>query len=126
MGKVTSRYATGESITLSVDYELTQSENDVILGIAVYRLDGLHCYGSNLQIEKKEPLKLSSGKHHSTVVLEHVPLLGGEYLLDWALTREDGSLIIYKKDIAKFTVYNTAGDVGAFRISHRWGFDTQE
>ena len=126
MGKVTSRYATGESITLSVDYELTQPENDVILGIAVYRLDGLHCYGSNLQIEKKEPLKLSSGKHHSTVVLEHVPLLGGEYLLDWALTREDGSLIIYKKDIAKFTVYNTAGDVGAFRISHRWGFDTQE
>lgn len=126
MGKVASRYATGENITLDVDYELTQPENDVIVGIAIYRLDGLHCYGSNLLIEKQEPLKLSSGKHHSTVILEHVPLLGGEYLLDWALTREDGSLIIYKKDIAKFTVYNTAGDVGAFRISHKWGFDTQK
>lgn len=125
MGKVASRYATGENISLVVDFEMTQPEENVVVGIAVYRLDGLHCYGSNLQIEKRAFLNLSVGKHQSIVTLEQVQLLSGEYLLDWALTREDGSLILYEKDIAKFTIYNTAGDVGAFRISHQWGFDSQ-
>lgn len=125
MGKVATRYATGETFSLTVDYEMTQPEEGVVVGIAVYRLDGLHCYGSNLQIEKKELLNLSPGKHRSIVTLEQVQLLSGEYLLDWALTREDGSLLTYKKDIAKFTIYNTTGDVGAFRIPHHWEFDTE-
>lgn len=123
MGKVASRYATGENISLVVDYEMNQPEEGVVVGIAVYRLDGLHCYGSNLQIEKRELLNLDVGKHRAIITLEQISLLSGEYLLDWALSREDGSLIVYKKDIAKFSVYNISGDIGAFRIAHQWKFD---
>ena len=121
-GEAQNVFATGEEMTIVIDYQLKKKVEDAVLGIALFRSDGIHCYGTNTRIDQIPEFSLTkSGR--IKVKLEHLNLLPGEYLVDIAIESDIGVPVDYYKEAAKIEVYSMLQDVGIVRIEHSWEID---
>jgi len=121
-GEAQNVFATGEEMTIVIDYQLKKKVEDAVLGIALFRSDGIHCYGTNTRIDQIPEFSLTkSGR--IKVKLEHLNLLPGEYLVDIAIESDIGVPVDYYKEAAKIEVYSLLQDVGIVRIEHSWEID---
>lgn len=114
-------FATGEPITIEFDYTVKSKLSSPVVGIGIFRNDGLQCYGSNTQIDHMADIPLHE---KGTVVcsLSRVDLLPGEYFVDVAIHRDDGFAYDYYRFARRFTMYSNANDIGVYRIGHDWYF----
>lgn len=113
-------FKTGQSILIEIDYKKNdQRIVDSVVGIGIFRNDGLNCYGTNTFIdENKKYVMKDNGKIQ--VILEEILLLEGEYTLDIAFHDEYGMPYDYIRRVMKFNVYSEIKDVGVFRIKHKY------
>lgn len=119
-GEEKASFKTGESISIEIDYKKNDGTiQDSVVGIGIFRNDGLNCYGTNTLIDekKKYPMKASG---QIQVILEELLLLEGEYTLDVAFHDEYGMPYDYIRRVMKFSVYSEIKDVGVFRIKHKY------
>jgi len=112
-------FVTGEAVKICVDYRTFEAVDNVVVGIGIFTMDGIQCYGTNTKIDQLNPFELSKDGI-AEINLDRVNLLGGEYLVDIAIETEDGTPIDYYKKAAKFEMYSVLGDVGICRIDHVW------
>jgi len=119
-GNRTSEFSHGEAIRCKVVFEAQKRMEDVCAGIAIYRADGVHCYGTTTQTDRIETFCLEAGQHEIEVVFESMELLSGVYNLDWALATSAGIQIIYVKNAAEFSVYPTSDEIGVSAVKHYW------
>ena len=118
-GEVQQVFATGENITIEVEYKVKQAVKDAVFGIGIFRRDGLQCYGTNTRIDQMKEFDLEKdGIVH--VVLNNFSLLPGEYLLDLAIECNIGVPVDYYREAYSFEVYSSIGDAGVARIDHQW------
>ncbi|NLL68053.1 MAG: ABC transporter ATP-binding protein [Clostridiaceae bacterium] len=114
-------FKTGESIKLRVDYIVKEKIIGTVFGIAVYRSDGLHCYGVNTKIDKLNEVDIINDGTFE-ILLENVNLLPGEYIFDIAIECGDGIPVDYYREAHTFQIYSTTNDVGIVRIQHKWSY----
>ncbi len=113
-------YKTGEEMKICFDYRCrTQDIRSAVIGLAIFRTDGVHCYGSNTLIDRIQDVALKE-QGSITISIPELSLLPGGYSLDLAFHKEDGFSYDYWRDCARFSVYSELQDVGVARISHRW------
>lgn len=114
-------FATGEDIFIRMSYKVRKPVRDAVIGIAVYRSDGMQCYGTNTRIDQLPEYSL--GKN-GTLELEltGVDLLPGEYLVDLAIESENGIPVDYYKQAINFQMYSSIDDIGILRMKHNWKF----
>ncbi len=112
-------FATGETIYLRISYRVLKPIHNAVFGIALFRVDGIHCYGTNTKIDQMPAFDLTED---GTVELElrNVELLPCEYLLETAIQDIYDNTMDYYKDAHRFEVYSHIADVGLFRIPHQW------
>lgn len=112
-------FSTGENIEICMQYKVHKPITGAVIGIGIFRVDGLQCYGTNLLIDK---LHLPDLKYDGIqkVLLKKVNLLPGEYFLDVAIENEFGVPIDYFRNAVKFCMHSVENDVGVFRIDHDW------
>ncbi|MGB8452461.1 MAG: ABC transporter ATP-binding protein [Anaerocolumna sp.] len=114
-------FSTGDTIKLKIDYVVKEKIKEAVFGIAIYRSDGLHCYGVNTKIDKLNDFDID--KNGSIELLfRNVYLLPGEYYFDIAIESENGIPVDYYKEAYKIQMYSSINDVGAIRIQHDWNF----
>ncbi len=112
-------FRTGETVTFRLDYTVKRAVDDAVFGIGIFNREGVQCYGVNTRIDKHERFRLDrSGS--AEIVLEDVPLLAGEYLIDFAIETGDGIPVDYYREAFKLEMINPVGDVGIARIKHNW------
>lgn len=114
-------FCTGESIKLKVDYIVKEEIRDAVFGIAIYRSDGLHCYGVNTKIDNLNMFDIIYDGSFE-LLLEKVNLLPGVYYFDIAIECETGIPIDYYRGAHKIQIYSSINDVGVARIDHKWSF----
>lgn len=117
-------FATGESIILNIEYKVYKKVIDAVFGIAIYRSDGLHCYGVNTRIDNLERFDLIENGS-CRLFLKDVNLLPGEYYIDIAIESEVGIPVDYYREALKIQMYSTTNDVGAYRIDHKWSISNE-
>lgn len=118
----TYRLKTGNSIQIQINYKVNKPVSNPVFGIGIFRVDGVHCYGTNTRIDSIEVLDIGlEGK--VTLTIHDLNLLPSEYSLDVAIHTEadfyfDG---IYKAKT--FRTYSSVSDVGVSRLNHTWKFE---
>ncbi len=118
-GRAQRVFRTGERITVRLAYKVTAPVEDAVFGIGIFTRDGVQCYGTNTRIDKLPEFRLTeSGVTELT--LEDVPLLPGEYLLDFAIESGEGLPVDYFREACTMEMISSTGDVGIARIGHSW------
>lgn len=110
---------TGSSVTFSIDYEVINPVADVVFGIAIYRADGVHCYGTNTKIDRLSAFDIKENGSFS-ITIEKMNLLPAEYILDVSIENSESIPIDYYKDVLRFVTYSSYEEQGCCRLDHRW------
>lgn len=119
--KETAVFSTGDDIYIRLEYKVNQKIEDAVIGVGIFRTDGLQCYGTNTRIEKFKEFALE--KDGSVEIqLENVNLLPGQYMIDLAIESGDGIPVDYFREVQRFEMYSPSNDVGVARIPHKWIF----
>jgi ABC-2 type transport system ATP-binding protein len=116
-----SVFRTGEFIKLKVEYHVHENINDAVFGIAVYRNDGVHCYGVNTKIDYLNEFTIKENGFFE-IDLKRVTLLPGSYTFDIAIEEQDGIPVDYFRNAYRIEMYSPINDVGMLRIEHEWIF----
>lgn len=119
-GRECTTFKTGDSLEIVVSYRKQKQElKDAVVGIGIFRSDGLQCYGTNSYIDSMSKLPLNN-EGRVCIQLRDIPLLEGEYVLDIAFHDEYGKPYDYIRRAKAFSVYSIIKDVGVFRIEHQY------
>jgi len=118
-GKESNVFKTGESMTIQIGYKCTRQITDAVIGIGIFRNDGLQCYGVNTHIDRYGDIPLQQ-TGIIECVLQANQLLEGEYLLDAAIHKEDGFAYDYWRNCVGFRMYSDIADAGVVRLVHEW------
>lgn len=118
-GKESRIFSTNDDIEIELSYEVKKPVNDAVFGIGIFNRDGVCCYGTNTRIDRLHEFPLE--RSGSVVLrLNSIPLLSGDYLLDFAIEQGQGIPVDYYREAAVITVTSNVGDVGVTRIAHEW------
>lgn len=118
-GKEKDVYRTGEQMNIVIGYKVNKAVDNVVFGIGVFRNDGVHCYGTNTNIDRIININLNKMGNVKCIFVKN-NLLEGEYALDVAIHAEDGFAYDYYKSAIRFRVYSGLSDVGVTRLDHEW------
>ena len=118
-GRPTYLLHTGEPLNLEIKYRVNVPVPDPVFGVAIYRADGLWCYGTNTHIEGIDTGYVAD---EGTVRVEFpgFNLLEGSYTLDVAVHHADGHPYDYRRSYLGFVMRSTMRDDGVLRPTHRW------
>ena len=109
-----------DGIIIKIDYKRNKTEiMELVVGFAIYRVDGVHCYGTNSFIDNFEQIKLKDSGSIE-ICIEKLQLIPSEYFIDVAFHNEYG---VPYDDILKaerISVYSNIKDQGIFRMEHKF------
>lgn len=88
-----------------------------VVGMAIFRCDGVQCYGTNTYIDSQQLLSLKD-EGIVEIKIDSLQLLENKYLLDIAFHDENGVPYDYIRRAVEFYVYTTTRDAGVFRMNH--------
>lgn len=121
-GKEKKNFKTGDSIIFRIDYKVIEKVEEAIIGISIFRNDGVLCYGSHTKIDRiKEKINLEKDGQ-LFIKFSKVNLLRGEYYIDLCISFSDGMPVDYIKETYQFEMFSTIEDIGISRIEHEWSF----
>lgn len=123
LNKASSVYATGEALTVKLEYKVFNAVKDAIFGIGIFRIDGFQCYGTNTRIENFGEFNLETDGTLQ-IVLNSIPLLPGQYWMDFAIESENGIPVDYYTRACEFEIYSSINDAGLVRIPLQWQLDS--
>ena len=102
-----------------VQYQVSATVEDAVLGIGIFRSDGIQCYGTNTRLEQYEGFSLNQGGEFR-ITFSNLALLPGEYFIDLAIESGQGIPVDYLKKAYRIETYSPISDVGVCRLNHQW------
>ncbi len=118
-GKSTTVFETGTDIKVRLHYDVFKKVEDAVIGIGIFRSDGIQCYGTNTRLDKVPYFDLEKSGVME-LYLENVMLMPGVYTLDFAIESEIGIPVDYYREALRIEFYSTREDVGLVRVEHDW------
>ena len=118
-GKITDTCRTGDSLTIKVHYEVLERVDNAVLGLGVFRSDGLSCYGTNTMLERAEKFALDKDGCYS-IKFRKLELLPGEYFIDLTIEKDIGIPVDYYTRVLHLNIYSEIEDIGVCRLDHIW------
>lgn len=118
-GKAQTLFDPQEDITVRIRYRSKVALDDVVLGLALYRTDGVYIYGTNSLLDKTGVVKLE-GTGTIDLNMRRVGLNQGEYSVDLALHRPDGFSYDFWRNTCTFTISEKRSEVGIISLDHEW------
>lgn len=120
-GEAAEAFPMREEIRVQLEYEVIRPIKNAIVGMAVYRLDGVHCYGTNTRIDKYGQFDLREDGIVE-LILRNIDLLPSRYVLDFSIEAEDGSPVDFFREAAQFQILSDSEEVGVVSMEHEWIF----
>jgi ABC-type polysaccharide/polyol phosphate transport system ATPase subunit len=115
-------FGTGDPITVELSYTPHKPVVDPVVGVAIHKADGAHCYGANTDIERLHLPRLDRpGK--VKIIFDRMELVEGGYSFSVAIHAKDGHAYDFHDQMYPFSVRSKIKDVGSFRPPHRWEID---
>ena len=118
-GKERSVYRTGDYCKLIINYKVNKVVRDVILGIGIYRSDGVRCYGTNTRIDHLNKINLGEDGFYE-IEIPHLLLLQGDYILDFTIESGQNLPVDYFTKAKTLKITSAIEDIGVCRVEHTW------
>lgn len=118
-GSERAAFKTGENVKIAVEYTCHKKLEDVVIGLGIFRVDGIHCYGTNTQIDKFDEYDIEKDGSFE-INLEHLDLLPGTYDIDLAIESARGETADYYSKACRIEMYSNISDIGVSRLAHSW------
>ncbi len=113
-------FHSGDYIKVRLFYECKRAIMSPNFGLAIYRNDGVYCYGINCAIDKSKPVKIS-GKGFIDIEYPQITLLDGNYYFDVAIYGETEEVIYdYISRAFPFKIISEYKNQGLVSIAHEW------
>lgn len=114
-------FYSGERIEVRLKLRSRKRLTDFVVGIGIFNVDGVCCYGTNTDIEDLKAGALN-GDADVTFAIDALELVQGTYKLDVALHKLDGFPYDYHRLLYNLRVKSRTQDVGIYRPRHAWRF----
>ncbi len=115
-------FRTGQDITARLRYTVKEKVENAVFGIAIYRADGIHCYGSNTRLDGVHQFDLAKDGEVE-IKMKNVMLMPGQYILDFAIEADMGIPVDFYRDAVTVRILSSREDVGLVRVEHEWRMD---
>lgn len=112
-------FQTGEDIYIKMSYKSYIPGQDGNFGIGIFREDGVHCYGTNVDIEYGKKIVMKENGNVE-VKIENCNLLPGKYFLDIAVHGEYGYFYDDIRRVSSFYITSEKKDIGVTRLNTKW------
>jgi hypothetical protein len=117
----TSLFHTGEKLKIIIEYIVNKEIEDPHFGVAIFREDGLYCYGPNTRFDKIKIKRLRKGKGEFSIEYKRLNLLPGRYRVSVAIWEKDEKFAYdYHYAYYKFEVTSDKKDHGVLCLDHKW------
>lgn len=120
-GKDQSVFRSGEPLLIAMKYHTKSGVLKAVPGIAIYRTDNVHVYGTNTLIDRIPEVKLHS-EGTVTLKIQSLNLAPGEYKFDFALNSDAVLSYDYWRDARTIRVYSDCSEVGITHLHREWEF----
>jgi ABC-type polysaccharide/polyol phosphate transport system ATPase subunit len=120
-GEPSRVFYAGERVEVRLTLDTKKPLTDFVVGVGIFNVDGVCCYGTNTDIEELKADTLS-GEAEVTFVIDALDLVQGTYKIDVALHKLDGVPYDYHRLLYSFRVKSRTQDVGIYRPRHSWTF----
>ncbi|MCR4649505.1 MAG: ABC transporter ATP-binding protein [Lachnospiraceae bacterium] len=111
-----------EPVFVSIGYDNPGKIDKSVVGVAIYRDDKVHIYGTNTLIDTSKMLPLKD-KGVITLAFDNIPVNAGNYIFDLAFHRPDGFNYDFWRGVFTLNITNAKGEVGVMSLSHSWESD---
>ena len=116
-------FHTGDPMSIRLGVRAAQPTSDFVFGVGLFNADGVCCFGTNTELEQRQPYQLT-GEADVTFVIDSLDLVEGTYKLDVAVHKRDGAPYDYHRLLYTFRVASRSRDVGIFRPRYHWTFSS--
>lgn len=116
-------FATGEPVEIKIKYTAMKKIVNAVVGIGVFRIDGVQCYGTNTRVDRLDSYSID-GSGSVSIKIDALNLIPGKYSLDAAIECDEGIPVDYYREVCVFETYSHIGDVGIARLVHEWRFES--
>ena len=115
-----TEFQSGETLRVEVDFETRQPLDSPVMGVALFRDDGVYCYGPNTLFDGGLEQRFD-GHYVMTAEFEDLPLLGGDYQASVSFyDRDHVYAYAWHHRLYPFTVRSNRPDHGLVRLRHRF------
>lgn len=98
---------------------LVKKSKEYVIGIGILTLEGVRLFGTNTQLDHSK-VDITPGKHMISFLIDNLPLIEGMYVLQVAITDQNGALIDFHRDYMHFNVASRVNEVGYISFKHGW------
>jgi lipopolysaccharide transport system ATP-binding protein len=116
-------FAAGETLRVEVLFEAKRALDSPVMGVALFRDDGVYCYGPNTRFDGVLA-GTYAGRYRLVAEFPELPLLGGNYEASVAFYDKD-HVYAYAWDhrLYPFRVMSDAPEHGVVRLRHRFSVE---
>jgi len=122
-GEERDTFLNTERINVNIEYDNPGRIESSVVGVAIYRDDKVHIYGTNTLIDMSKMLPLKD-KGTITLSFDRIPVNAGDYIFDLAFHKPDGFNYDFWRDVFRLRINNVRGEAGTISIEHSWKSDT--
>lgn len=117
----TTVFKMNETMEIMVHYKLNKRVENAVIGVSIFRNDGVLCYGTHTRIDGLEDFTL---EHSGSIKfkIDSMTLIAGGYTIDFAITSDIVTPVDYYKEAAKFEVTSIRDEMGVVTLKHQWEF----
>ena len=108
-----------DEVVVAIEYRAGIPVDDPVIGVAIHKLDGSHCFGTNTDIDGLAIAQIN-GAGRAAISFDSLNLVDGSYTVSVAIHAEDGYSYDYHDQKYKFSVRSKIKDVGVFSPTHSW------
>lgn len=118
--KRTTTFSLFDDVTVRIFYATKKRIEKPNFGVAIYRHDGIYCYGTNMENDDTRPLFIKD-KGYIDLIYTMIPLLTGTYAITAAIYGNTELYIYdYRANIATFTMRSSKNEQGVISMAHTW------
>ena len=118
-GKERDTFLNSEEINVKISYTNKAGIDNSVVGVAIYRDDKVHIYGTNTLIDMSRTLPLKESGV-ITLKFDNIPVNAGNYIFDLAFHKPDGFEYDFWRDAFRLQIKNVKGEIGVMSIAHSW------
>ena len=119
-GQERSAFLNGETLRVEVEFETREPLDSPVMGVALFRDDGVYCYGPNTLFDG-QLAGTCDGRYVLTAEFQDLPLLGGSYQASVSFyDRDHVYAYAWHHRLYPFTVRSEKKDHGLVWLRHRF------
>jgi len=123
-GRKTTKVAVGDKIIVKAEFDVHEEVKEPHFGVAIFRDDGIYCYGPNSLFDRHRIEKLMKGKGWFSIEYKKMLLMPGKYWFSVGVWDKE-EMLPYSFHIAyySFRITGTNKNKQLLFLTHKWNDD---